>query len=127
MRITPHLLIWLLITVGVVVAIALLKLASWQYAAAFGAAVGTTAPSYVQADVPFVVRDSYATLLCISSHSGRPLLPFVVPASQYGEGTAASADGDVHAGVPFVVRDSSGSQLCVSARGGQSVPPFIEP
>jgi hypothetical protein len=127
MRIASHLLIWSLLTVGVLVPTVLLKPVSWRYATALGDAVLANPPSFVLAGVPFVVRDGYATVLCISSRSGRPLPPFVVPAGQYSVVTVAGANGDVHAGVPFVVRDTNGWQVCVSTRGGQSFPPFIAP
>ena len=127
MRIARQLLIWSLITLGVVVPAVLLKPAGSQYAAVLSDVVGTNAPSYVHAGVPFVVRDSHATQVCVSSQSGRPLLPFVVPAGQHSGVMAAHTAGDVHAGMPFVVRDTNGTQVCVSTQGGQSFPPFIAP
>ncbi|HWE60545.1 MAG TPA: hypothetical protein VHB98_02430 [Chloroflexota bacterium] len=127
MRIVGHLLLWPLIVLGVAGPTVLLTPARVQYAAVLGDIAGTTAPSYVQAGLPFVVRDSYAAQVCISTSSGRPLLPFLVPVGQTSVITAAGATGDVQAGVPFVVRDSNGTQVCVSTKGGRSFPPFIAP
>ena len=127
MRITRHLLIWPLIMLGVVVPAVLLKPASVQYAAALGDLASTTTPSYVYAGVPFVVRDSYGTQICVSTRAGQPLPPFVVPAGQNGAGWATGGTGTVQAGVPFVVQDHNGTQVCISTRGGQSLPPFIAP
>jgi hypothetical protein len=88
---------------------------------------GSGAPDYVYADVPFVVHDRYATQICISSRSGRPLPPFVSPALRFGAGGVSPAPDSVHAWIPFVVRDGHSTQICVSTRGGQPLLPFIDP
>jgi hypothetical protein len=92
------------------------------------ALIGSTgAPSYVHAGVPFLVRDSYATLICISTRSGRPFPPFVAPSPRSGLGVDSGTPAYVRAGIPFVVRDRLGSQYCISSRGGEPLPPFILP
>jgi hypothetical protein len=126
MRIASQI-IWPLLTLGVPVSAALLKPATTLYATVVGDSVGGSVPAYVHAGVPFVVRDAYASQLCMSSRSGRPLLPFILPATQLDGGTPASGTADVQAGVPFMVRDANGVQVCVSTRGGHSFPPFIVP
>jgi hypothetical protein len=127
MRIVSHLLIWSLVTLGVLVPTLMLEPPGSLYATVLGDGAGTSVPDHVHAGVPFVVRDSYASQVCISSRSGRPLPPFVLPPTQFGVGSPASGTADVRAGVPFVVRDANGIQVCVSTRGGQSFPPFIAP
>jgi hypothetical protein len=87
---------------------------------------GVSGPGYVYAGVPFVVRDSYATQLCIASHSGRALPPFVGPADGVG-GTQPDGEQRVDAGIPFTVEDGFGTTLCVSTRGGRSLTPFVVP
>jgi hypothetical protein len=124
MRIARHLLIWSLIAL---VPAVLLKPVRLQFAAVLAEGSGTGAPASVHAVVPFVVHDSYAIQVCISSRSGRPLLPFILPADSFGAGTHATATADVRAGVPFLVRDANGMQVCVSTRVGQSFPPFVAP
>lgn len=84
------------------------------------------APGYVQAGVPFMVRDGYATQICVSTHAGRPLLPFVTPSATFGAAARREPD-HVHAGVPFTVQDGHGTQICISSRGGQPLPPLIGP
>ncbi|HWE63046.1 MAG TPA: hypothetical protein VHB98_15140 [Chloroflexota bacterium] len=82
-------------------------------------------PRYVQAGVPFIVRDNYATLVCISNHSGYPLEPFISPTHwsiRYQYGTAPSY---VEAGMPFRVQDSEGTQFCISTRSGRPLMPFL--
>ncbi len=88
---------------------------------------GSGAPTYVYAGIPFVVHDRYATQLCISSRSGRPLPPFVVPAPLSSFGSLSAAPARVQGGMPFVVRDGRSTQLCVSTRGGVPLLPFIVP
>lgn len=88
---------------------------------------GSDASDYVYAGVPFVVHDRYATQICISSRSGRPLPPFVSPALNFAAGGVRSAPASVHAGIPFVVRDGHSMQICVSTREGQPLLPFIDP
>ncbi len=84
-------------------------------------------PTYVYAGVPFVVRDSYATQICVSTHPGRLLPPFVVSADSLYTSAPSGSSPDVQALVPFMVHDHNGTQICVSTRGGQSLPPFIAP
>jgi hypothetical protein len=85
---------------------------------------GESAPDYVHAGVPFIVRDAYAAQLCISARSGRPLPPFVTCVDAQGSGDGLQR---VDAGIPFRVNDGSGTTLCVSSRGGQALAPFIVP
>lgn len=40
---------------------------------------GTIMPQHIQAGIPFVMRDQYSTQVCVSSRSGQPLPPFIVP------------------------------------------------
>src|SRR5438128_9426196 len=86
-RVAGHLLVWSLLTLGVVVPIVLLKAASSQDAAIRGAHAGTSQPAPVYAGVPFVVRDNYATLTCVSTRAGQTYLPFVVPAAAASGGS----------------------------------------
>jgi hypothetical protein len=90
-------------------------------------ASGFVEPQYVQAGVPFIVRDSYATLLCISNRSGYPLQPFILPGKQTLRYRSGAAPAHVQAGVPFIVHDAKGAQLCVSNRSGQPLPPYLGP
>jgi hypothetical protein len=84
-------------------------------------------PKYVQAGVPFILRDNYATLVCISNHAGQPLQPFISPGGWPPSFRHGEAPAYVQAGMPFTVRDGSSAQLCISTRSGEPLPPFIEP
>ena len=127
MHIARHLVIWFLITLGVVLPPLLFKPVTLQYTGVLGDLVGTNVPAHVQAGLPFVVRDSYATQVCISSRSGQPLPPFVAPADRFSFGAPTLAPTYVQAGVPFMLQDSNGTQICVSTRRGQVLPPFVVP
>ena len=116
---------WSLAALGVAVPTALHGSASFALAVA-GRGDGASAPGYVHAGVPFIVRDGYAAQLCISSRSGRPLPPFVVRADAFG-GIQPDGLQHVDAGIPFVVKDSFGTTLCVSTRGGHPLAPFVIP
>jgi hypothetical protein len=94
--------------------------------AAFAALAFPRTPTFVQAGIPFVVRDGYATQVCVSTRSGRLLPPFVGPADPLDAGVAPDRSATVQVGVPFVVH-GDGTQICVSTRGGRSLPPFILP
>jgi hypothetical protein len=88
---------------------------------------GSSAPVDVYAGIPFVIHDGYATQLCISSHSGRPLPSFVVPVAASRSSSLHAAPARVQAGMPFVVHDGWSTLLCVSTRSGESLVPFIVP
>lgn len=99
-----------------------------SYARILADAGSLAEPTYVQAGVPFVVRDNYATLLCISTRAGQPLQPFIAPGTWPTWDTSYGAPMHVQAGVPFTVHDGKGgSQLCISTRSGEPLPPFIAP
>jgi hypothetical protein len=117
---------WCLVVLGVAVPIALHAPVSFALVVP-GSGAGLGAPGYVHADVPFIVRDGYAAQLCVSSHSGRPLLPFVAPAGAVGSGMQPDESRHVAAGIPFTVEDGVGTTLCVSTRGGQPLVPFVVP
>jgi hypothetical protein len=127
MRITFQILIGFMARLAIVALTALHWVVGTGYAAALGRIGSKSAPEYVHAGVPFLVRDSYATQICISTRSGRPYLPFVAPASWFGSGGYAGTPASVQAGKPFVVRDQLGSQYCISSRGGEPLLPFILP
>lgn len=135
MRITSHILIGAMASLAIVALTALHWVVGTGYAAVLSPIGRTSAPAYVHAGVPFLVRDSYATLICISTRSGRPYLPFVAPASRFGSGAYAGTPASIQAGMPesiqagtpFVVRDQLGSQYCISSRGGEPLLPFILP
>jgi hypothetical protein len=85
-------------------------------------------PSYIQAGVPFIVRDNYATLLCISTRAGQPLQPFISPGNWPVWIANEHAPIHVQAGVPFTVQDGKGgTQMCISTRSGEPLPPFLAP
>jgi hypothetical protein len=117
---------WCLVALGVAVPTALHASASFALDVP-GRGAYSDAPGSVHAGVPFVVRDGYATQLCISSHSGRALLPFVVSAGAVDNGMQLDEPRRVAAGIPFTVEDGIGTTLCVSTRGGQPLPPFVVP
>jgi hypothetical protein len=127
MRITSLILIGSIASLVVVALTAVYWVVGRGYAAVLTRVGSIGAPSYVHAGVPFWVRDSYATQICISTRSGRPLLPFVAPAVRFGSGASAGTPANIQAGMPFVVRDQLGSQYCISSRGGEPLPPFILP
>ena len=91
--------------------------------------LGISAPHTVKADIPFVVHDSYATQLCVSTHSGRLIAPVVVSASDPLMGLPAYRRNavKVDANLPFIVRDPHGVQICVSTRSGNALPPIVAP
>jgi hypothetical protein len=117
---------WCLVALGVAVPTALHAPASFALVVP-GLGAGLGAPGYVHAGVPFIVRDGYAAQLCVSSHSGRPLPPFVTPAGAFSSGMQPDEPRRVAAGIPFTVEDGSGTTLCVSTRGGQPLVPFVVP
>ncbi len=122
---------------GVVLGVIALTVFHWSVGLAAVVPSGSAgAPGYVHAGLPFVVRDGYATQFCISSHSGRPLPPFVAPAGAFSTGmpfdsfsTGTPLDGQqrIDAGIPFTVDDSFGTVLCMSTRGGHVLLPFVVP
>jgi hypothetical protein len=116
-----------LIALGATVVFVLANPNMLRYAAALTAAGGTSAPLRVHAGVPFVIRDRYATQICVSSHDGEPLPPFVLPTDGQSPGVVLRLGGQVQALVPFVVRDRNGTQVCVSSRGGRVYLPLVVP
>jgi hypothetical protein len=122
MRIARYLLIWSLVTCGLAL-VALHRPVALKYAATLGDLARTSTPADIAAGVPFVVRDSYATQICVSTRAGQPYPPFVAPADSSTGGSYER----VQAGVPFLVRDRTGTQVCISTRDGQALPPFIMP
>ena len=127
MRVLRQPLPYILATLSLVTVIVFHLRGDPVYSAVLEAANGTIAPDYVHAGVPFIVRDHYATQICVSTRSGRPLLPFVSPVPRYTFNTGSGAPARVRAGVPFEVRDNNGVQICISTRGGQPLLPFIYP
>jgi hypothetical protein len=129
MRIARHLLIWSPISLSVAVAAILTRSASLMYVAVLSDRNSQDAPSYfeapshIQAGVPFIVRDNYATQVCISTRSGKPLPPFITPPGQFD--VVLQGPVRVQAWVPFEVQDSYGSQICISSRGGEPLLPFV--
>jgi hypothetical protein len=86
-------------------------------------AAGHTTASHVSAGVPYVLRDQYSTLICVSSRSGRPLPPFIAPDN--GIGSPPSGTPRIGAWMPFVARDATSTQICVSDHAGRLWPPFL--
>ena len=127
MGIPRLLLLGSLIALGVLVASVVLRPASVQFVTVLDEFTSMKATSYVHAGVPFLVQDKYAIQLCISTRSGQPLPPFILPANQPNAFIAARTSREVQAGVPFVLQDSNGTQICVSTRGGKLFPPFVVP
>jgi hypothetical protein len=133
MRLMRHPISWFGAVLGVIV----LTVFHWSVSLAAVVPSGSAgAPGYVQAGLPFVVRDGYATQVCISSHSGRPLPPFVAPADAFSPdmpfdafstGMPLGGQQRIGAGIPFTVNDSFGTVLCMSTRGGQVLLPFVVP
>jgi hypothetical protein len=103
--------------------------AVWPYSLVADQLLPGTAPVTVNAGIPFIVHDSYATEVCVSSGSGRLLTPIVVSAgdpvfnSLYFRDKAVAVQADM----PFVVRDVHGTQICISSRGGKALPPLVAP
>ena len=103
--------------------------AAWRYTLAAPQFLANGTPVTVGAGIPFVVHDSYATQVCVSSGSGRLLTPIVVSPqdpvllSTYFRNKAQVVTADL----PFVVRDAHGTQICISSRGGKALPPLVAP
>ena len=115
-----------LLTLGIIAVAVLHGAAGVPSLAALGDLRSISTPTYVYAGVPFMVQDSYATQLCVSSRSGWFLPPFVVSGARFG-GTPTGSPSEVRAYVPFMVHDHGGTQVCVSTRSGQLLPPPVVP
>lgn len=95
---------------------------SLRYAAAL------TNGGYVLAGVPFIMRDDYATQMCVSSRAGRLLPPLVLPPEPFSSHvTHIITYMRVRAWVPFMVQDGKSMQLCISSKGGDAFLPFLAP
>jgi hypothetical protein len=125
MRSIWYVLIWYQILLSVAAATFLLASANFLFAAVQSESTSERIPPYVQAGVPFTIRDRYATQVCISSSPGQPVPPFVIPSNAHSR--FAPFAPSVQTWVPFIVHDAHGAQICISSRGGQVYLPLVIP